>query len=66
MKRILKFNFMDGSFRHIEITSASALPNSFSRSLSLQEKKDGKFHLCHSESLVQDFSTVKSIEVVRE
>jgi hypothetical protein len=65
MKRTLLFHTEDGGW-NFPITSVSVLPDSFSRSFSLQEKKDGTFHMCHSESFIKDFSTVKNIEIIRE
>lgn len=66
MKRTFRMHFADGGTKDLEITSFSTLPIEFSQSLSLQEKKKGGFHLCVSESLVEDLPTLKNIEIIRE
>lgn len=64
LKRILRINFQDGSYKDCTLSGVSSLPDDFKQSLSLNQTKQG-FHLCYSESLIEDFSTVESITVIR-
>jgi len=68
MKKYLRLVFKDGSTSDLEIKSYNSLPANFKRSFSFNEdsKNPGKFHLCISESLVEDFSLVQRIEVIRD
>lgn len=67
MKRTLRIHFKNGSHTDCEIAGLSMLPDTFSRSFSLQERKDGKgFHLCIGGGLIPDSTQVTNLEFIRE
>lgn len=67
MRKYLRVVLKDGSSLDLEIKSYNSLPATFKRTFSFNEdsKNPGKFHLCISESLIEDFSQVDRIEVIR-
>ena len=65
--RTLRIHFKDGSHTDCVITSFSMLPDDFSRSFSLQEKKGDKgFHICVGGGLIPNSAEVTNMEFIRE
>lgn len=65
MKRTIRLNYIDGTFDDLELSRAVAIktPN---KTMNLEELKDGTWRLIWTEGLIQDFSKLKNIEVVRD
>jgi hypothetical protein len=67
-KRTIRVHFNDGREpMDLNLTSVSALDKRIEKkSFFVHETKPNQFHMCYSESLFDDFTVVKSFEIVRE
>lgn len=67
-RRIIRVHYNDNRApMDLELIGVTALDECIEkRSLFINETKPGKFHMCYAESLFDDFTTVKSLEIVRE
>lgn len=67
MKRTLRIHFKDGSHKDCKIVGLSMLPDTFSKSFSLQERKNGNgFQLCIGGGLIPDSTQVTTLEFIRD
>ena len=66
MKRVFRIHFKGGSFKDLELARATKLKlrNDY-EVIHLDKLEDGRFRLTFTESLVEDFSQVENIEVLR-
>lgn len=65
MKRIIRINFNDGTFRDLNLSKATLIKTNMEM-MNLEKLKDDSWRLIWSEGLIDDFSKVVNFEVVRE
>ncbi len=65
MRRAVKINFKDGSSTLLELSKATSIRSDVGM-LHLDRMQDGKWRLIFSEGLVNDFSKIDSLDIVRE
>lgn len=64
MKRILRITTQDDIAINLNITKAVSI-KSPKKMFTLEELNDGTYRLLWSESLVKNFSDIKSLEIIR-
>jgi hypothetical protein len=65
MKRTLRINFEDGTFKDLNITKATSVKTN-NEMIYFDKLKDDSWRLIWNESLISDFSKVTNFEIVRE
>lgn len=67
MRRTLRIHFKDGTHKDCDIVGLSMLPDTFSKSFSLQERKGGTgFQVCIGGGLIPNLTEVANLEIIRE
>jgi hypothetical protein len=65
MKRTLRINFEDGTFKDLNITKATSVKTN-NEMIYFDKLKDDSWRLIWNEGLISDFSKVTNFEIVRE
>jgi hypothetical protein len=65
MKRTIRINFNDGTFTDLELSKATSVRTK-NEMLYLDKLNDGSWRLIWNESLINDFSKVINLEIIRE
>jgi hypothetical protein len=65
MKRIIRINFQDGSYKDLELSKATSVRTK-NEMLYLDKLPDDSWRMIWNESLIPDFSTVSNLEIIRE
>lgn len=65
MKRSIRINFNDGTFKDLELSKATTVRTN-NEMLYLDKLNDGSWRLIWNESLINDFSKVVNLEIIRE
>lgn len=67
MKRTLRINFNnDEAPRDLEISKAAYINADVKTLMQLEQLKDGTYRLIFTRNLIEDFSKIKSFEMIRE
>lgn len=64
MKRTLRINFNDGTYKDLNLTKATSIKSN-NEMIYFDKLKDDNWRIIWSEKLIDDFSTVKNFEIVR-
>lgn len=64
-KRAMRINFIDGTFIDLEIEKATSVKTSASM-INIDKMKNGKWRLIWDANLIDEFSNVKNLEMIRE
>lgn len=65
MRRAVEIKFMDGTSRVLELGKATSLKTDLGM-IHLERMPDDKWRLLWSEDIVDEFSKIKSFEMIRE
>ena len=66
MSRVVRINFNDGSSKNLELSKAVCINDEIKTLIELEKLKDCSYRLIFSKSLIDDFSKVKNIEIIRK
>jgi len=65
MKRVIRINFSDGTYKELNLSKATSVKTK-NEMLYLDKLNDGSWRLIWNEQLIEDFSKVKNLEIIRE
>lgn len=65
MRRAIEIKFMDGTSKVLELAKATSIKADIGM-LALDQLDNGKWRLLWSEDIVDQFSKIKSFEMIRE
>lgn len=65
MKRVIRINLKDGSFKDLELSRAVSVKTK-NEMLNFEKMTDGTWRMIWNESLIPDFTQVVNFEVIRE
>lgn len=65
MKRSIRINFKDGTYQDLPLSKAVAIKTN-KPTINIEQLNDGSYRLIYTEGLIEDFSKVVNLEIVRE
>lgn len=65
MRRAIRINFNDGKYFDLELSKAVSIKTE-KPTINLEQLKDGSYRLIYTECLIDDFSKVNNLEIIRE
>lgn len=70
IRRAIEIEHLDGTTKELEIGKAVQLKGDSESAVAgriyLERMNNGKWRLCYSEDVIEDFTKVKSLNVIRE
>jgi hypothetical protein len=65
MKRSIRINFKDNTYKDLELSKATAIKSDVGI-FHLDKLSDGKWRLTFSNDVANDFSLIENIDIIRE